>query len=91
MKEELEAMFYSQTIDKPQRDNTCAKCEKTFQKWSDYHTHVTTVKCMTPRQSQPVSSRRNLNGVKEPLSDERRNEIVQRWEAKQKPGVIING
>lgn len=89
MMETIEKEFYSQALNVPRKDNTCAKCEKTFEKWSDYHKHVTTVNCTMTRQLPPVSSKRNLAGVKNPLSDARRVEVIAQWEAKQKPGVII--
>lgn len=89
MTQEIEAMFYSQMLNVPRKENTCAKCEKTFSKWSQYHEHVTTVNCSVPRELPPVSSRRNLVGVKSPLSDEQRAEVIKRWESKQKKGAII--
>lgn len=81
--------MYSQMLEVCRIDNTCVKCERTFEKWSDYHTHVTTVNCLVAKQPQPVSAKRNLLGVKQPLSDERKAEVVAKWEAKQKQGAII--
>lgn len=82
-------MFYSEMLTLNRIDNTCAKCEKTFGRWSDYHMHVMTVECLPQRQMVLVYSKRNLLGVKQPLSDEHKAAIVERWESKQKQGAII--
>lgn len=82
-------MAYSDSYFKPHIDNTCAKCHKTFDKWSQYYDHVTLFDCAKPRQMAPVSNKRNLIGVKEPLTDERKREVVEAWEMRQKQGVII--
>lgn len=81
-------MRYSQILEVTHIDNTCAKCEKTFDKWSDYYTHVSSSNCVEPRQLPPVSSKRNLVGVKNPLTDEKKSAIIATWELKHK-GVII--
>lgn len=82
-------MRYSQLLDVCHIDNTCAKCERTFEKWSDYHVHVTTISCAVPKQPAAVSGKRNLIGVRQPLADERKAEVVAKWEARQKQGAII--
>jgi hypothetical protein len=82
-------MNYSQLLQVCHIDNTCAKCERTFAKWSEYHNHVTTVNCATPKQLPLVSSKRNTMGVKQPLSDARKAEVIAAWEALQKEGAII--
>lgn len=56
--------------------NVCARCEARFAKWSDYHSHVTTVKCV--KVFRPIN-----------LSGRTREQIVRDWEAKQKQGVFI--
>jgi hypothetical protein len=81
-------MFYSQILQICHIDNTCVKCKRTFIKWSDYHTHVMTIDCLPPKEPMPVSSKRNLIGVKQPLSNERKEEVIKRWETKNRGAII---
>ncbi len=68
-------MFYSQTISKARIENLCAKCETKFKNWTDYHTHVTTVKCA--KLFKPVN-----------LSGRSKMQIVADWELKNKGAII---
>ena len=76
-------MFYSQVLEICRVDNKCAKCERAFVKWSDYHTHVTTVSCIKP-VPMFCSGKRNITGVKQPLTDERKTQVVAMWESNEK-------
>jgi hypothetical protein len=38
-------MFYSREIAKRHLDNFCARCEKKFDEWSNYHAHITANTC----------------------------------------------
>lgn len=38
-------MFYSQRLNQKNTDNVCARCEKKFQAWVDYHQHVVNGRC----------------------------------------------
>ena len=81
-------MFYSEFLNVCQIDNTCAKCKKTFAKWSLYYTHITTVTCVSTHQPSVVSSKRNLIGVKQPLSDVVKMAVVKSWEEAHKGALI---
>jgi len=82
-------MSYSQMLNVARIDNRCAKCERVFAKWSEYHTHVVTIGCIGIQYTMPGITKRNLLGVKEPLSEARKSEVIAKWEARQKQGAII--
>lgn len=81
-------MFYSQEIDRKQTvDNVCARCEVRFHKWTDYHTHVTTVKCA--KKFKPVNLSGRPSGVhRTGLEFAKEGTIVGDWERKNQGGFI---
>jgi hypothetical protein len=56
--------------------NLCVRCETKFDKWVEYHRHVTELKCA--RHIKPY----NLTGRS-------KAQIVIDWESKQKEGALI--
>ncbi len=67
--------FYSQKVVTRCADNFCARCERKFQRWDEYHAHVTDARCAL--RIRPI---RTTNRTK--------MQIVLDWEVKNK-GVII--
>lgn len=80
--------MYSRLLTTCHIDNTCVKCERTFLKWSEYHEHVMTIDCLNKPQLPPVSAKRNLVGVKNPLTDEKKSAVINAWELKHKGAII---
>jgi uncharacterized C2H2 Zn-finger protein len=68
--------FYSQTLGTAQTLNFCARCERRFERWDEYHRHVTIVTCALKIKPIRTTSRS-------------KTEIVADWEARQKEGAII--
>jgi len=68
-------MFYSQTLTKKTIDNLCVRCETRFNQWSEYHKHMTGIKCKVKIVALNISGRSKA-------------QIVADWESKNERGII---
>ncbi len=68
--------MYSIELMKQRKENVCARCEKHFPQWSEYHKHAMTVKCIKIIRPINTSGRTKI-------------QIISGWEAQQKEGTII--
>ncbi len=68
-------MFYSQTLEKIKVENVCARCEKHFPTWGQYHAHAVAQLCA--RKLTPIN-----------LSGRSKAQIVANWELTHKEYLI---
>ncbi len=67
--------MYSQQVAKSHLENFCARCEKRFDSWVEYHAHVTVIRCAKKIVPLNTSGRTKM-------------EIVRAWELVNL-GVVI--
>ena len=69
------SQFYSQAVAKQVIDNLCIKCEAQFDRWVDYHAHVTTANCV--RHIKPIRT-----------TSRNKAQIVADWESNNERNII---